>query len=163
MNWYVVKVKVRQESIAARSLQNLGVEIFSPQLKENRITRRKRRVVVGPLFPGYFFANFDLSRHYRAVHYAHGVSGVVTFGSSPATIDEGTIYSIKSRFEGDCVVVRPSSFKPGQTVRIQGGAFEGLEAVFEREMTAQQRVVLLLNTLSSQFRVDVDREYVEVA
>ncbi len=163
MTWYLVKTKARQENIAGRSLQSLGVEIFSPQLKENRLIRKKMRVSIGPLFPGYFFANFDLGRQYRSVHYAHGVGGVVMFGASPATVDERTIHSIKSRFEDDYVVVDRPSLAPGQTVRIQGGAFEGLSAIFERELTAQQRVVLLLNTLSSQFRIDVDREYVALA
>jgi len=103
-----------------------------------------------------YFLLFDLRKDYR---------GCITLtwwrGSSPpASIGDGTINSIKSRFEDDCVSIGSLSFESGQAVRIQGGFFEGLGAIFEREMTPQQRIILLLNTLLSQFRVDVDREYV---
>lgn len=160
MSWYVVNTKSRQEEIAELSLRRLGVEIFSPQIKENRVLRRKKRVVTGPLFPGYFFARFDMNTHYKAVHYAHGVRRLVTYGSVPAVVDEEDILSIKSKIEEDFVVIPPPCFESGQVVRIQEGPFEGLEAVFERALPAQQRVVLLLKMLSYHASVVVDREAV---
>jgi len=125
------------------------------------VIRRKRQTVTFPLFPGYIFACFDVLSHYRAVHYAHGVRGLVQYGSEPAELDESVIIMIKSKIEDGHVVLRPSAFKAGQAVRIQTGNFEGLEAVFQREMTAQNRVVLLLNTLMYQPQVVIDREYIE--
>ena len=101
--------------------------------------------------------------HYKAVHYAHGIRGIVSFGSIPAVVEEEAISSIKSKIEDDCIVMQPPPFEAGQVVRIQAGPFEGLEAIFVREMTAQQRVVLLLKMLSCQARVVVDRESVEAA
>ena len=115
---------------------------------------------MGPLFPGYLFARFDVESHYRAVHYSQGVRGVVGFGSDPAKVDEEMIESIRSRLEDGCMILPSPLFKPGQMVRIQEGPFEGLEAVFEREMPAQERVVLLLKSLSYQARVLIDREQV---
>ena len=158
MQWYAVNTKPRQENIAQLNLERLGVETFCPQLKQNKVIRRKRQMVVGPLFPGYLFVRCDVHTHYRAVSYAHGVQRMVAFGSVPVTVDEGMIESIKSRFKDGYVVIQPPSFLPGETVRIQDGPFEGLEAVFERETTPQQRVVLLLQSLSFQARVVVDRE-----
>ena len=160
MNWYAVNTKPRQENIAQLNLEKLGVEAFCPQLKQNKVIRRKRQMVVGPLFPGYLFVRCDVRTHYRAVSYARGVQKMVAFGSIPETVDEEMIESIKSRFEDGYVIIQPPSFLPGQTVRVQQGPLEGLEAVFEREMPAQQRVVLLMNALSYQARVVVDRECV---
>jgi len=48
-----------------------------------------------------------------------------------------------------------SSFTPGQKVRIQDGPLQGLEAIFEREMSDRQRVVLLLQSVAYQARVVV--------
>lgn len=160
MNWCVVNTKPRQENNARLNLERLGVETFCPRLKQNRIIRRKQRTVIGPLFPGYLFVRFDLAKHYRAVHYTQGVRGVVTFGSAPAMVDEEMIESIKSRLEDGSVVIQPSSLTPGQTVRILEGPLEGLEAIFEREMPAQERVVLLLRALSYQVRVLIDRKQI---
>jgi transcriptional antiterminator RfaH len=160
MHWYAVNTRPRQETIAQWNLERVGVEAFCPQLKQNKVIRRKKQVVVGPLFPGYLFVRFNVDTHYRAVNYAQGVRGIVAFASVPAMVEEEMIKSIKSRLEDGCVTIQPPSFLSGETVRIQDGPFDGLEAIFEREMTTQQRVVVLLKALSYQARVVVDLENV---
>ena len=101
-----------------------------------------------------------MDAHYRAVNYARGVRRVVSFGSVPTKVNEEMIDSIKLRLQDGYVVIETPSLRPGQTVRIQQGPFEGLEATFQREMSNQQRVVLLLKALSYQARVVVDLEHV---
>jgi transcription antitermination factor NusG len=71
-------------------------------------------------------------------------------------VDESIIESIKSRLKEDGTALQGPIFTPGQTVRIQGGAFEGLEAVFERELSDRQRAMVLLQVLSGQTRLIVD-------
>lgn len=156
MDWYAVNTKPHQEMLAELNLLRSGVEVFFPQLKTEKVIRRKKQTVIEPLFPGYLFARFDLDTHYRTVHYACGVSKVVGFGLAPATIDDGVIESIKSRLQDGYVTVQPFSFAPGQAVRIEEGPFRGLEAVFEREMGDRERAVLLLQTLSYQASLVVD-------
>ncbi len=158
--WYVVNAKSRQEKVAKQRLFQFGVEAFFPECQENRLIRGKHQVVTVPLFPGYLFARFDVMSHYRAVRYSHGVRGVVSYGSDPVEMDESVIIMLKSNLENGHVNIRPPAFKPGQPVRIQSGYFEGLEAVFEREVAAQHRVILLLNTLH-QHKVVIGRECIE--
>ena len=160
MNWCAVHTKPRQEEIAKHSLMRLGVEIFLPKLKQQKWIRRKRQMVISPLFPGYLFARFNTDIHFRAVNSGRGVRKVVTCGSTPAEVDEEMIESIKQRLEDGCVTLPTPSFTPGQTVRIQNGPLQGLEAVFEREMSDHQRAVLLLRALSYQPRVVIDLEHV---
>jgi transcriptional antiterminator RfaH len=160
MSWYAVHTKPRQEILAQDNLKKFGLETFCPLLKQDKLIRRRWQSVTGPLFPGYLFTRFNLEVHYRAVNYSRGVKGVVAFGSVPARVDEAMIESIKSRIHDGCVTVQPPSFTPGQAVRIQEGPFQGLAAVFEQEMDDHQRVVLLLQALSYQARVIVDRQYV---
>ena len=160
MNWYAINTKTHREDVAELNLQRLGVETFCPQLKQDKVIRRRRQTVIRPLFPGYLFARFNLATHYRAVNYAQGVRKIVTFGSTPEAVDEVIIESIKSRARDGFVTVQPSSFTPGQVVRIQEGPLQGLEAVFEMEMSDHQRVVILLRTLSYQARVVVPLEQV---
>ena len=160
MNWYAINTKTHREDVAELNLQRLGVETFCPQLKQDKVIRRRRQTVIRPLFPGYLFARFNLAIHYRAVNYAQGVRKIVTFGSAPEAVDEVIIESIKSRARDGFVTVQPSSFTPGQVVRIQEGPLQGLEAVFEMEMSDHQRVVILLRTLSYQARVVVPLEQV---
>ena len=160
MNWYAVNTKPHQENLAEMNLQRFGVETFCPQLKQDQVIRRRRQTVITPLFPGYLFARFNLDAHYRAVNYAQGVRKLVAFGPAPERVPEEIIESIKSKACDGCVTIQQSSFIPGQAVRIQEGPLQGLEAVFEMEMSDHQRVVILVRALSYQARVIVDCEHI---
>jgi len=160
MNWYAVHTKPRQESLADLNLRRLSIETFCPLLKRDKVIRQRRQVAIEPLFPGYLFARFDLDSQYRAVNYSMGVRSLVSFGSNPVVVEDAVVESIQTKLQDGCILVRPVSFMPGDIVRIEGGPFQGFEAVFEREMNGQQRAVLLLKALSYQARVSVNVEYV---
>jgi len=160
MYWYAVSTKPHHERRAELNLQQLGVETFNPQLKESKVIRRVRRVVTVPLFPGYLFAKLDLDNQFRAVSYAKGVRRIVAFGSTPAKVDEELIKDIKDRLINGEAIAPHRVLKAGQTVRIQDGPLGGLHAVFERELTGQQRAILLLRTLAYQARIVVPLEQV---
>jgi len=162
MNWFVVTTQPRQEALSEQNLARIGVEVFSPRIRQERVIRRKRQSVSAPLFPGYLFARFNLDTHFRYVQYTHGVRGLVTFGACPAVMEDDVIESIRSRLLEGVLVVKPSSFRPGETVRIETGPFRGLKAIFEREMSDQQRVVVLLRMLSCHARVTVGLDQIEL-
>ena len=50
----------------------------------------------------------------------------------------------------------------GQIVHIKGGPLAGLEAVFMREMTDRNRVLLLLNTLGFHAKLTMDIDQVSL-
>src|SRR5438128_8603352 len=147
MPWYAVSTKPNQEKQAELHIKQYGIECFLPLLKENKIIRRTRKEVIEPLFPGYLFARFDPDKHCRAVSYARGVRKVVEFGSGPVEVDATMIDAIKERLNNGFVTPHSERFKMGQIVHIKGGPLAGLEAVFMREMTDRNRVLLLLSTL----------------
>ena len=160
MHWYAVNAKRREETHAELSLNRLGVETFYPQLRRERVIRRKRQTTISPLFPGYLFAKFHFPTDQRAVAYARGVRKIVEFGVTPAIVDEEIIEAIKNRVQDGYVTVPTRTFTPGQNVRITEGPLQGFEAIFERDMSDQERVVLLVRALSYQARVIVDAQYV---
>ncbi len=161
LQWYVINTKPHQEATAKSSLERAGIEVFSPYVKERRLIRRQRKIVLAPLFPGYLFARFDMSDHYRLVMYARGIRDVVAFGQEPATVDDTIIEGIRRRLEdSNSMIGVNASFNPGQVVRIQDGPLHGLEAIFEKEMTGSERAVLLLRALSYQARVVVNIRHI---
>jgi transcriptional antiterminator RfaH len=160
MHWYAVNTKRHQEAQAESSLRRLGVETFYPQLRQERLIRRKRQLTICSLFPGYLFARFNFETYQRAVSYARGVRRVVVFGMTPAVVDEDIIQSIQGRLDDGYITIPTPIFTPGQVVRINEGPLQGLEAIFEEQMSDHQRVVLLLRALSYQARVIVDARYV---
>ena len=187
MNWYAVHAKPRQEALALLSLQREQIETYFPKLRRKRTIRRVRKWVTGPLFPGYFFARFDAMQDGRLVRYANGVINVVSFGGHPAIVEpeliaaiisnchpstlhpqpstlnsqHSTFNSPPSTFLPDVVTIQPSPLRPGDVVEVQTGPFRGFQGVFEREMSGQERVVILLEVLAKSTRVQVSREQLE--
>ncbi len=155
MRWYVVSTKPNHEKQAEQNIQHIGMECFLPLLQEEKIVRRKLRIVIAPLFPGYLFVRFNLLEHYRAVTYARGVRKIVEFGSSPAEVDHKMIDAIKSRMAHSRVCVLPKELRSGQLVQIKDGPLVGIDAVFIREMSGQQRAMVLLHRLALQARAVV--------
>ncbi len=160
MHWYTVSTKPRQERTVELNLRRMGVETFCAMIKEEKILRRRWQTVIRPLFPGYLFGIFCYEDHQRSISYARGVRRIVVFGSTPAIVQDDLIDAMKSRLEHGYLTVTPDRFNPGDTVRIRGGPLCGLEAVFEKHMTGDRRVALLLRTLAFQARVVVPVEQV---
>jgi len=160
MHWYAVRTKPNHERQAELSVQRLGVETFYPQMKQRRVIRRREQMIIGSLFPGYLFARLNLAIHYRAAKYARGVLDLVAFGSIPAIVDDEIIEGMRARLRDGCLTLPAPALTPGEVVRIQAGPLQGLEAVFEREMSDHQRIVLLLRTLTYQARVVLPFEQV---
>jgi transcriptional antiterminator RfaH len=158
MFWHAVKCKPHQERVAELHLKRTGIITFYPQIKEPKIVRRRRQICINALFPGYLFAQFNVEHDYRLVIYSRGVHGVVSFGLTPAVVDEELIQAIKDRLCNGYVTIPEAAFTPGQVVRIQEGPLRGMEAVFERQIPEYQRAVLLLRAISYQAKVVVDLE-----
>ena len=155
MRWYALSTGPRRERLAEDCLKVLGVETLAPRFRRRRAPARPVIFESVPLFPGYLFARFDMAAMYRIVKYTRGVRGVVSFGSVPAVVDETVVEEIRARLEEGLVVLARHAFVPGQVLRIRSGPLQGLEAVFEREMSDQERVVVLLRALAYQPRATV--------
>jgi transcriptional antiterminator RfaH len=149
--WYAVNTKPHSECYAAMTLEQVGVDVFLPKLRERRLVAGTFKTSTVPLFPGYLFASFDLSRHFRAVTYAKGVRKIVALGGVPSVVDETIIHAIRSKLVGECIDLPHRTFSRGQTVKISDGPLSGLEATFETELSGASRAVLLSSQIDYRF------------
>lgn len=153
-NWYLVYLKPRNEDKVSERLSGCGFEVFNPKLKERRVIRRKLNDVVAALFPGYIFVRFDFPSDCRLIKYTRGVKKIVGTEHSPTPVPQGIIDSIRARLVDGLAVVNTQSFAPGEAVVIQGGPFQGLDAIFEQEMNGMERVCVLLKEINARVVVD---------
>ena len=160
--WYAVHTKPRQEVLAYQSLAREGVATFFPKLRRRKTIRGERKLITGPLFPCYIFANFDYHTNHRLVKYASGVANIVNFGGRPALVEDTMIAAITEHAENDVVTIEPAAFAPGQVVEIKSGPLMGLQGIFERELPDRDRVVILLDVLARGARVQVSRDELEM-
>ena len=55
MHWLLAYTKPRQEALAEENLRRQGFEVLCPQLRVQKLRRRKWTWVEEPLFPRYLF------------------------------------------------------------------------------------------------------------
>jgi len=159
--WYVIQTKPKKEGEATSYLSNKGVEIFSPLIET--FTARNGRVNKGlkPLFPGYIFGNFDLDQNYPLVRWARGVKSVLGFGGYPVPISNGVVEIIRERTDMQGVVRIKQHFKPNDVVRIKTGPLRDLLGIFERWVSDNERVRVLLNLIGYQPAVEIHYSMIE--
>lgn len=158
--WYVVRTNVQQEDRVVSNLNAWQVESFAPKIKERRPSSRSIKPVyaIKPLFPDYVFARFDALEKLHKIRFTRGVCEVVTFGGEPKSVDGEIISALKSRINGEGLVKLDDDFQKGDRVSIKGGPFRGFNGVFERKTSCFERVIILLNSVGSQTRVEIDRD-----
>jgi transcription antitermination factor NusG len=138
-NWFALCTNPKQEDRACSNLESWGVECFNPKIKTchcNPFTGIKT-FVPKPLFSRYIFSRFIA----RTLH--------------------DVIAIFKSRMDKDGFLNISEPVKPGDQIRIKGGPWQELVGVVERDLTASERVVVLLTTISYQGRLAIDKELVE--
>jgi len=107
-----------------------------------------------PLFPCYLFARFDLHERYFDVRYLPGVAGVVSAGIDPIPVPSFVVDEIKQRAVDGMVEARECGLKKNDYVRVVEGPFRGVDAIFERYVSSEERVAILLSTVGAGgFRV----------
>ncbi len=160
-NWFVLATKPKQEVIAEQNLRKQGIEVYLPLYRRQIKVKRERVEVITPLFPGYLFARFDLAPLYSSVRYTRGVKTILGNGDRVWTLDDDKIASIRLREIDGVVVLKPRNqvFSPGETVRIDQGAFDGWEGVFQEELPDQKRALILLTNLHYSSKMIVPKSY----
>ena len=159
--WFCIRTQPKHEHLAAAHLKNdLDIEVYLPRIRFRRATRQGAAWCTEALFPNYLFACFELASGLRRVHHARGVRGVVHFGRHWPAIPGAVIEALRSVVGAETVHVIGGGPQPGETVRIAGGVFHGLEALVTRVIPGRQRVAVLLEFLGRQTTVELGGEAV---
>jgi transcriptional antiterminator RfaH len=164
MEWFVAHTKPHAEARAARQLENQGFAVYVPRYLKSRRHARRQEIVSAPLFPRYLFVGMDLLRaRWRAVRSTIGVVSLVCHGDAPTPVPPRVLDAIRAREnESGHVVIERPSFARGDRVAIEQGAFSGLTGLF-LSMADDQRIVLLLDLLGRQVRVQLPPDAVALA
>lgn len=160
--WYAIHTKPRQENRAGSNLRAWDVETFNPEIRGRNYNpyTGKLNFVIKPLFPRYIFAKFKVSDLLHKVNFTRGVQGVVAFGGKPRPIDEEIIRVIQSRRCSDGLIRMGEKFHPGDKVIIGEGPLRSFVGIFDGYCKDEERVSILLTTVSYQSRVIVERQSV---
>ncbi len=157
--WFCLRSHVKREHFAAAQLRLIpGVEVFNPQLRLLRLTRRGRVWSTESLFPNYLFARFVLETNLEKVRYTPSVKMVVQFGNTMPTIPDWTIQELQRGLAAMKSKVLTDAPEQGEEVEVAGGAFKGLNGRVTRVLPAKQRVQILLDMMGRSIAAELSLE-----
>jgi transcription antitermination factor NusG len=112
---------------------------------------------IKPLFPNYLFAKLDLTLHYYQVKWTRGVSKILGVGNEPTPISEEVVLTIKERAGKDNLIKLEDELKEGNSVQIISGPLKDLMGIFQKKMSANGRVKILLSLIGVDVPVQISQ------
>jgi len=156
-HWFVIHTKPRDEHRVKNHFGGMEIETLLPLCENFRYSRGKMSRVIMALFPNYLFAKLDLERHYYKVKWTRGVNRILGIGNEPTPISEVVIQMIKDRMGDDDTVELLEDLKPGDLVQITSGPLKDFIGVFQKGLSSQKRVKILLNLIGVEAPVQISR------
>ncbi|MCW8332736.1 transcription/translation regulatory transformer protein RfaH [Vibrio sp. SCSIO 43135] len=147
--WYLLYCKRGEQLRAKLHLENQGVECYYPEIEVEKIVRGKRQTKTEPLFPCYVFVRFDfeIGPTFTTVRSTRGVVDFVRQGPQPQELQGDLVYGLK-QIEREAVEPNTEALpEKGQTVRVKGGQFAGIEAIYQ-EADGEARSIMLVKMIS---------------
>ncbi|HJW57972.1 MAG TPA: transcription/translation regulatory transformer protein RfaH [Burkholderiaceae bacterium] len=153
--WYLLHAKPRGENIALVNLERQGYECYLPQIRIERVRRRKTELVTEPMFPRYLFIRLDSSdqgKSWSPIRSTLGVNQLVYFGGRPGKVDDTLVDLLRQREQ---IMPIETMFHNGDSVVITSGPFAGIEAIYQTA-DAERRALILLDILSRRVSMKID-------
>ena len=146
--WACIRTHPKHEHIAAAQLSHVpGVEVFNPQLRLERQTRRGRMRSTESLFVNYLFARFAIETSLERVRHTPSVKTVLHFGQRIATIPNHVIEELRQTLLENADTVFTDAPLEGDEAEISNGPFQGEKGIIVRVLPARERVEILLDVL----------------
>jgi transcriptional antiterminator RfaH len=154
--WFVLSTHPHREAEALKNLARQSFSAYCPMIMKHIRHARRTYDAARPLFPGYVFvAQEGEGQRWRPLNSTLGVRSLLMCGELPARLPAGFVEDLKAREVNGSICKPEKPFEIGQQVTIQGGAFDGIIGQIV-EMRENDRVLVLLDLLNRQTRVQID-------
>ncbi len=159
--WRCIRTHTKREHIAAAHLRQIrGVEVFNPQLRLLRSTRRGRRWSTESLFPNYLFARFALKSMLEKVRYTPAVKVVLRFGDRVPEIPAAVIEDLRQGLSDLGSTVLTDAPLEGEEVEIATGPFVGTKALVTHVLPGKQRARILVDVMGRSVPAELSLNFV---
>ena len=159
LQWIVVRSKPRAEKVAFDQLMKKGIEVYLPLVKKRQKWSDRKVWVELPLFSSYLFAKVELKNSIYILQ-THGVSSIVKFNGTVATVQESVLNSIRWALEGGYELEPMEYFFQGDKVEVIEGPMKGTIGVVV-ELKGEERLVLKIDALQQAVSVHIDTKILQ--
>jgi transcription antitermination factor NusG len=157
--WYALKVRPRLEKQVSVNLSTKGYELFLPLYKRKSHWSDRIKTLEVPLFPGYLFCQFDVTKRLPILQ-TPGVISVVGIGKCPEPIDVAEIDAIRTVVSSGVLYQPHPYLTVGDMVRVEHGALSGLVGLIT-QVKNDFRLIISVNLLMRSVSVEIDRSWVD--
>ena len=165
--WHLVNTNGHAERLAKMHLERQGFAVYLPM----RPVAKKAAQHAAPFFPRYLFVQVDLGApRWDRIRTTIGVQSFVRVTGGIARVPESFITRLRAREQFGLIVLEDAQVDlpkcdlvAGEPVRVTGGQFEGVDAVFDRRCSDARRVAILLQVFGRPTRASVPLEHVRRA
>ncbi len=155
---YALRVRSNFERLTATHLENRGYTPFLPLYRSRRTWSDRLKEIDLPLFPGYVFCQFDISKR-LPVLLTPGVVSIVGAGRQPIPVESEEIAALRAISSSNCPAAPWPYLRSGRQVRIVRGPFVGTEGILIKILKAY-RIVVSVTLLQRSVSVEIDRDWV---
>ena len=160
--WLTLYTKPHKETQVHGVLTAREIEVYLPLIQQYNSHRRRKEPT--PFFPCYLFVRIDSdSPQYLSLSWTPGTRGIVKFGGGVAWVPDEVIARIEERLpqlEQSGHFDR-NKFHHGDLVRIKTGPLKDLEAIFDRNLSKEGRVKVLLELLGRLTACNIESDWLE--
>jgi transcription antitermination factor NusG len=164
--WHVLHVAPNCEPQVCKYLGLHEIEGYAPQFappprtKPGSVRDRKHRWV----FPGYVFLKIGEGfTSWDLIRWAPGVRRMLNEDGQPGTLPDEVIDRLRLRLAERQLTPKSASLYKGQRVVIESGPLRMVDAIFEKNLDAAQRVLVLVQMLGRPLAVELDSAIVRAA
>ena len=153
--WYVINTRANNEIVVMKRLKSQNYNVFCPRYPSVVKHARQFKKTIKPFFPCYLFVCLDIQKQpWMGINHTVGVKKILNNGSFPIAISDSIVNELINiqNDQGLIESVKFNTYKVGQKIIINDGAFKGLKGIF-KGLTAGQRVEVLLNMLGRNLTV----------
>jgi len=143
MNWYVLRVKSRQEKKISDALEKIGLKTYCPMINVVRQWSDRKKKMTVPVFNSYVFVQSEECNRNK-VFQVQGVLSFLFWLKKPAIVREEEIELLKTHLSDSSDKMKNFGVKINDKILVSRGVFKGMECVV-KEVTNNKLKVLFSN------------------
>lgn len=161
LKWYVLYTTSRAEKKVAERLREKGLEVYLPIIEELRQWSDRKKKVQKALFNGYLFVKTSRANLWESLQ-VPGAVKFVHFAGEHATVRQEEIETIQRILEtGVAVETESGEIEKGQSVKIIGGALEGMEGECINKGN-KDYFIIRIPGIAQNMLVNIPRKFLQV-
>ncbi len=155
-NWYAIYVRSRGEKVAAKLLEEKGIEIYLPLQRKLRQWSDRKKWVEVPYINSYVFVKTSEKEYYNILN-TQGVVRYVTFEGKAAIIPHWQIEAMRKVIDGDIPVSFSSyRFEKGDQVIIESGVLMGYKGEVIKDTNGEKRIIIRIGQMGLSMLAQID-------